>query len=92
MFLGGLICENGGKLIKDIRRTRPASKIMAPDGFTPVSATSRSPVLPPRARVSVAGLPNTRPEGRRQGVRQGVHEGRQARRIRTRCTRRRQLR
>ena len=39
VFLGGLICENGGKLIKDIRAGAPNVKIMLPDGFTPVSAT-----------------------------------------------------
>src|SRR3954470_19162052 len=40
VFLGGLICENGGKLIKDIKAGVPAStRIIMPDGFTPVSAT-----------------------------------------------------
>ena len=49
VFLGGLICENGGKLIKDIAAGAPGVKILAPDGFTPVSAPCRVPVRPPNA-------------------------------------------
>src|SRR6185503_18819296 len=37
VFLGGLVCENGGKLIKDLRAGLPAgTKLILPDGFTPV--------------------------------------------------------
>jgi branched-chain amino acid transport system substrate-binding protein len=40
VFLGGIICLNGGKLIKDIRASLGADfPIIAPDGFTPISAT-----------------------------------------------------
>jgi branched-chain amino acid transport system substrate-binding protein len=40
VFLGGIICLNGGKLIKDLRATLGADfPIIAPDGFTPISAT-----------------------------------------------------
>jgi branched-chain amino acid transport system substrate-binding protein len=40
VFLGGIICLNGGKLIKDLRATLgPDVTIIAPDGFTPISAT-----------------------------------------------------
>jgi branched-chain amino acid transport system substrate-binding protein len=40
VFLGGIICLNGGKLIKDLRATLGNDvKIIAPDGFTPISAT-----------------------------------------------------
>ena len=35
VFIGGLICENGGKLIKDIHTGAPNVKILLPDGFTP---------------------------------------------------------
>ena len=65
VFLGGLICENGGKLIKDIRAgTSKAVKIMAPDGFTPVSATiQQGGTAAEGATVSVAGLPNTALKG-----------------------------
>jgi branched-chain amino acid transport system substrate-binding protein len=65
VFLGGLICENGGKLIKDIRAGVASSvKIMAPDGFTPVSATvQESGNAAEGATISVAGLPNTALKG-----------------------------
>jgi branched-chain amino acid transport system substrate-binding protein len=40
IFLGGIICNNGGKLIKDLRAgVGPDVQILAPDGFTPISAT-----------------------------------------------------
>jgi branched-chain amino acid transport system substrate-binding protein len=40
VFLGGIICLNGGKLIKDLRATLGADfTIIGPDGFTPISAT-----------------------------------------------------
>src|SRR3954451_8059672 len=32
VFLGGLVCENGGKLIKDMHAGAPKALIMAPDG------------------------------------------------------------
>jgi branched-chain amino acid transport system substrate-binding protein len=60
VFLGGLICENGGKLIKDIRANAPGVTILAPDGFTPVSAdVQQSGGQANGMYVSVAGLPNT---------------------------------
>jgi branched-chain amino acid transport system substrate-binding protein len=59
VFLGGLICENGGKLIKDIRSGAPNVKIIAPDGFTPVSAVVQGAGTDANGMtVSVAGLPN----------------------------------
>ena len=37
IFLGGIICNNGGKLIKDLRAgVGPDVTIFAPDGFTPI--------------------------------------------------------
>jgi branched-chain amino acid transport system substrate-binding protein len=65
VFLGGLICENGGKLVKDIRAGVASSvKIMAPDGFTPVSAVVQGAGTSAEgAYVSVAGLPNTALKG-----------------------------
>ena len=40
VFLGGIICNNGGKLIKDLRDgLGPQVKIFGPDGFTPITAT-----------------------------------------------------
>jgi branched-chain amino acid transport system substrate-binding protein len=64
VFLGGLICENGGKLIKDIAGGAPGIKIIAPDGFTPVSATiQEGGKASEGAYISVAGLPNTALKG-----------------------------
>jgi branched-chain amino acid transport system substrate-binding protein len=64
VFAGGLICENGGKLIKDIRAGAPKVQIMLPDGFTPVSATvQQAGSAAEGATVSVAGLPNGRLKG-----------------------------
>jgi branched-chain amino acid transport system substrate-binding protein len=65
VFLGGLICENGGKLIKDLRNgLGPNVKILMPDGFTPVSATvQQSGAASEGATVSVAGLPNSALKG-----------------------------
>lgn len=39
VFLGGIICNNGGKLIKDIRAANPDITLIGPDGWTPISAT-----------------------------------------------------
>ncbi len=65
VFLGGLICENGGKVIKDIRAGVPSSvKIMLPDGFTPASATIKQAGSAAQgATISVAGLPNSALKG-----------------------------
>jgi branched-chain amino acid transport system substrate-binding protein len=65
VFVGGLICENGGKVIKDIRAGVPSSvKIMLPDGFTPASATIKEAGAAAQgATISVAGLPNSALKG-----------------------------
>jgi branched-chain amino acid transport system substrate-binding protein len=64
VFLGGLICENGGKLIKDIAAGAPGVKILAPDGFTPISAVAQQAGSAAEGTyVSVAGLPNTALKG-----------------------------
>jgi branched-chain amino acid transport system substrate-binding protein len=34
VFLGGLECENGGKLIKDLKAGIPGIQLIAPDGFS----------------------------------------------------------
>jgi branched-chain amino acid transport system substrate-binding protein len=39
VFLGGIVCNNGGKLIKDIRASNPNITLLGPDGWTPISAT-----------------------------------------------------
>jgi len=60
VFLGGLICENGGKLVKDLRAgLGPDVKILSPDGFTPISAVVQGAGQAAEGQyVSVAGLPN----------------------------------
>jgi branched-chain amino acid transport system substrate-binding protein len=60
VFIGGLICENGGKLIKDLRSVLGSNvKILTPDGFTPISAVvSGAGQAAEDITVSVAGLPN----------------------------------
>jgi branched-chain amino acid transport system substrate-binding protein len=65
VFLGGLICENGGKLVKDLRAGLASSvKIMAPDGFTPVSAVvDGAGDAAAGMTISVAGLPNSKLKG-----------------------------
>jgi branched-chain amino acid transport system substrate-binding protein len=64
VFAGGLICENGGKLIKDIRAGAPGVKIMLPDGFTPASATvQQAGSAANGVTISVAGLPNGQLKG-----------------------------
>ena len=64
VFLGGLICENGGKLIKDMAAGAPSATILAPDGFTPISATvQEAGTAAEGMAVSVAGLPNTALKG-----------------------------
>jgi branched-chain amino acid transport system substrate-binding protein len=41
VFLGGIICNNGGKLIKDLRAGLGSNvTIFAPDGFTPIDAAT----------------------------------------------------
>ena len=73
VFLGGLICENGGKLIKDIRANAPNVKILAPDGFTPISAdVQQSGGKAEGMYVSVAGLPNSQLPASRPEVREGL--------------------
>jgi branched-chain amino acid transport system substrate-binding protein len=60
VFLGGLICENGGKLTKDLRAgLGPSVKLLAPDGFTPISAVVQGAGAASEGMtVSVAGQPN----------------------------------
>jgi branched-chain amino acid transport system substrate-binding protein len=66
VFIGGLICENGGKLIKDLRSVLGAGvKMLLPDGFTPISAVvAGAGVAAEGAWVSVAGLPNSKLTGK----------------------------
>jgi len=60
VFIGGLICENGGKLVKDLRAGLGNDvTLIAPDGFTPISAVvDGAGQAAEGLHVSVAGLPN----------------------------------
>jgi branched-chain amino acid transport system substrate-binding protein len=60
VFLGGLVCENGGKVIKDLRSVLGTSvTIVSPDGFTPISAVVDGAGKAAEGQyVSVAGQPN----------------------------------
>lgn len=65
VFIGGLICENGGKLVKDLSAGLGAGvQLMAPDGFTPISAVVEGAGSGAEGlTVSVAGLPNKQLKG-----------------------------
>jgi branched-chain amino acid transport system substrate-binding protein len=65
VFIGGLICENGGKLVKDLRTGLGSRvKLLLPDGFTPISAVvDGAGSAAQGAYVSVAGLPNSQLKG-----------------------------
>ncbi len=60
VFLGGIVCNNGGKLIKDLRAGLGAGvTIIAPDGFTPISGVvDGAGAAAEGVYVSVAGYPN----------------------------------
>jgi branched-chain amino acid transport system substrate-binding protein len=59
VFLGGIICLNGGKVIKDIRAVLGSKfPILMPDGFTPFSATGKtSGNASNGAYISYPGIP-----------------------------------
>jgi branched-chain amino acid transport system substrate-binding protein len=60
VFLGGIVCNNGGKLVKDLRAGLGAGvTLIAPDGFTPISAVvDGAGAAAEGVYVSVAGYPN----------------------------------
>jgi branched-chain amino acid transport system substrate-binding protein len=62
VFLGGIICNNGAKLIKDLKQGLPDAKLIAPDGFS--DPKSNGPAFE-GFWVSVAGQPpkNLKGEG-----------------------------
>ena len=65
VFLGGLVCFNGGKLIKDIRAALgPKFPILAPDGFTPPSAVVDGAGADAEGvYISHPGIPNNQLKG-----------------------------
>jgi branched-chain amino acid transport system substrate-binding protein len=54
VFLGGIICNNGAKLIKDLRAGLPKAKIFMPDGFSDPKSNGTAA---DGAFISVAGSP-----------------------------------
>ncbi len=96
VFLGGLICENGGKLVKDLRATlgnerhdHGARRVHADLGRGRGRRHRRRGHDRQRRRP-----PELAADGRREDVRDGLQrrERREGRRIRTRSTRRRRPR
>ena len=59
VFLGGIVCLNGGKVVKDLRATLGADfPMLMPDGFTPFSATNQtSGGTSKGAYISYPGIP-----------------------------------
>ena len=58
MYLGGIVCNNGVKLIKDLRAAvGPKPQFVAPDGFTPYSATLEAGSAAQGMVISYAGQP-----------------------------------
>ena len=58
VYLGGLVCDNGVKLLKDLRSVIPTSVPMGgPDGWTPESATAAAGSAAQGFLISYAGQP-----------------------------------
>ena len=67
VFVGGLICENGGQLIKDkVSVLGPNSKVklLVPDGFTTQSTIDDAGPAAAGAYMSVAGVPPDQLKGK----------------------------
>jgi len=54
VFLGGIACNNGAKLMQDIKAVNPAIKLQMPDGFSDPGANG---AVANSAYISVAGAP-----------------------------------
>ena len=58
VYLGGLVCNNGVKLLKDLRSVvGPKPVFVGPDGWTPYSATAAAGSAAEGMFISYAGLP-----------------------------------
>ena len=66
VFIAGIICNNGGKLIKDIRAAvGPGTTLIAPDGFTPFSAVIQGAgQAAENLYISAPGIPTEKLKGR----------------------------
>jgi branched-chain amino acid transport system substrate-binding protein len=68
IFLGGLECENGGKLIKDLKSGVPNALLIAPDGFSSFGDTVKHAGTASEGMwISIAGQPyaNLPPAGKK---------------------------
>jgi len=68
IFLGGLECENGGKLIKDLHAGVPKALLIAPDGFSSFGDTVKHAGDASEGMwISIAGQPyqNLAPAGKK---------------------------
>jgi branched-chain amino acid transport system substrate-binding protein len=58
VYLGGIVCNNGVKLLKDLRAALgPKPVFVGPDGWTPYSATAAAGSAAQGMFISYAGLP-----------------------------------
>jgi branched-chain amino acid transport system substrate-binding protein len=67
VFLGGLECENGGKLVKDLKAGVPNVTLIAPDGFSSFGDTIKDAGAASEGMyISIAGQPykNLPPAGK----------------------------
>ena len=68
VYLGGIVCNNGVKLLKDLRASLGKAPVfVGPDGWSPFSATLGAGAAAQGMYVSIAGLPKERlgPTGRK---------------------------
>ena len=81
VYLGGIVCNNGGKLVADVRAAvGDGVTLVGPDGFTPVSAVvAGAGAAAEGMYVSIAGLPREKlgPAGKKFLADFGKAEGRQ---------------
>jgi branched-chain amino acid transport system substrate-binding protein len=60
VFLGGIICNNGQKLMKDIKSVDPSIQLLMPDGFSDPKSNG---TVADDAYISVAGQPPNKLKG-----------------------------
>jgi branched-chain amino acid transport system substrate-binding protein len=60
VFLGGIICNNGQKLMKDIKAVYPSVKLVMPDGFSDPKSNG---TIADGSWISVAGQPPSKLKG-----------------------------
>ena len=84
VFLGGIACNNGAKLMQDIKSVDPKIKLQMPDGFSDPDANG---AVANGAYISVAGAAAEAPHGCGRDVRQELrqadrHDAEPVRRVR----------